>query len=311
MACFYPLKGYRAKYPNPSGKFSIVFNAKDGYADMPITVPCGRCTGCRLEKSRQWATRCVHEAQMHDENSYLTLTFSDQHLPDDYSVRVRDHQLFLKKLRKHVYEKTGRKLRFFLCGEYGDLNRRPHYHALIFGYQFKDLRLWKKNPNGDPVYTSETLTRIWGMGHCTVGEVTFQSAAYVARYVMKKQTGENAEMHYTTIHPLTGEIVCQNPEYVTMSRGGNKKGRGGIGARWLEQFQADAYPSDFIIMNGVKVKPPKWYDTVLEADDPLLYREIKRRRKAFARKSKDNTPARLKVREKVAQAKLEKLERKL
>lgn len=284
-----------------------MFDPKYGYEDLPVTVPCGRCTGCRLERSRQWATRCVHESQMHAANSYITLTFSDQHLPDGYTVSVRDYQLFMKRLRKHV----GSGVRFFACGEYGDINRRPHYHALLFGHEFKDQKLWSQNANGDPIYVSPTLTKLWGQGHCTLGDVTFQSAAYVARYVMKKRTGDTAEDHYTTVHPLTGEIVVQTPEFVTMSRGG-RTGLGGIGSGWLAKFKSDVYPDDFIIVNGVKVKPPRWYDAVLERDDPQLHKEMVRRRKISARlRAEDNTPQRLRAREKVLKAKLSKLKRSL
>ena len=102
MACFRPLYGYKSKVKNATGKRSIVFNIKDGFADMPITLPCGRCIGCRLEKSRQWAIRCVHEASMYDQNCLLTLTFDDEHLNEKRTLVKRDFQLFMKKLRKHV-----------------------------------------------------------------------------------------------------------------------------------------------------------------------------------------------------------------
>lgn len=306
VPCFFPLKGYRAKDPNPSGKRSIVFDRKLAYEDRPVQVPCGQCMGCRLERSRQWAVRCVHEAQLHSQNSYLTLTFNNRSLPDTYSVNVRDHQLFLKRVRKRLGP-----VRFFLCGEYGDINRRPHYHALLFGKDFRDKKLHGYNANGDKIYTSDLLNELWGQGNCTLGDVTFQSAAYVARYVMKKRTGENAEKHYTVVHPLTGEVVVQAPEYVVMSRGG-RTGLGGIGSGWLAKFKSDVYPDDFIVLDGHKFKPPRWYDAVLERDDPKLHREMRRRRKIVARaRAADNTPERLKVRHKVLKAKLSRLKREL
>lgn len=299
MPCFSPLEGYRAKEPNPNGKRRIVFNPAHGYVDRPVKVPCGQCVGCKLERSRQWATRCVHEAQMHDANSFITLTYSDDHLPDDYSVSVRETQLFTKKLRKRM----GR-FRYFQCGEYGAELRRPHYHMLLFGMEFPDLSLYRQNAQGDCIYTSKLLEEIWGKGFCTVGQVTFQSAAYTARYVMKKRTGEAAQHHYQWVHPCTGEIVEQTPEFVTMSR------RPGIGKAWLDRFRSDVYPGDFVVLNGKKVRPPKWYDTVLERDDPKLYRELKIRRKLAGLKHADNnTRARLRVRETVQLAKLENLKR--
>lgn len=243
---------------------------------------------------------------MHTSNSYVTLTYEDRYLPDDYSIDVRHHQLFMKRVRKRYGP-----VRFFLCGEYGDINRRPHYHALLFGMEFNDLIPWSRNASGDDVFISPSLTDTWGLGHCTVGDVTFQSAAYVARYVMKKRSGEDAEAHYTTVHPLTGEVVVQRPEYVAMSRGG-RTGQGGIGAAWLEKFRTDVYPSDFIVINGRRVRPPRWYDAVLERDDPKLFREMKRRRKvrAIAQKA-DNTSRRLRVKEMVLDAKVNRLNRSL
>lgn len=208
----------------------------------------------------------------------------------------------MKKLRKRF----GKGIRYFHCGEYGDELRRPHYHALIFGFDFEDKSLYRQNAQGDSLYTSEALSKEWGKGFCTTGDVTFQSAAYVARYVMKKRTGPQAEDHYKMIHPKTGEIVTQRPEYTTMSR------RPGIGTGWLEKFKTDVYPGDFIILNGKRVRPPRWYDTVLERDDPKLFRELKRRRKLSTHLYADNnTPARLKVREKLQERRLERLERKL
>lgn len=212
----------------------------------------------------------------------------------------------MKRLRKEYGP-----VRFFLCGEYGDQSRRPHYHALLFGLDFPDRKLFGYNANGDAIFVSQSLTKIWGQGHCTIGDVSFQSAAYVARYVMKKRTGEGAEEHYTTINPLTGEVVVQAPEYVAMSRGG-RSGKGGIGSQWLQRFKSDVYPSDFIVLNGHKFKPPRWYDAVLERDDPQLHKEMRRRRKAAAQLRKaDNTRARLRTREVCLMAKLNRLHRSL
>lgn len=307
MPCYFPLKGYRALDPNPSGKRSIVFNPKYGYEDRPVSVPCGRCNGCRLEYSRQWAVRCVHESQLHAENCYITLTYNNDHLPRDYSINVRDYQLFLKRLRKRIGH-----FRFFLCGEYGDVDRRPHYHALLFGKDFSDRVFHGYNKNGDPLFISKILENEWGNGFCTVGDATFESAAYVARYAMKKVNGERAATHYQWVHPLTGEIVQQMPEFLRMSRGG-RTGQGGIGSGWLAKFRRDVYPDDFIILpNGHKCKPPRWYDAVLERDDPKLHREMVRRRKLAAKsRAADNTPARLRVRSRVLDAKLKRLKRSL
>lgn len=300
MPCFHPLKGYRGKTPGPSGKYPIVFNINDGYADRPVEVSCGQCVGCRLERSRQWAIRCVHEAAFHADNAFITLTYAPEHLPHGATLRPRDFTLFMKRLRKRV----GTKIRYFHCGEYGDKENRPHYHAIIFGYDFPDKSLWRVTRDGNNLYMSKELDETWGMGISTIGAVTFESAAYTARYIMKKKTGELAEKHYAYIDPETGEILQRQPEYVTMSR------RPGIGKGWSDTFNSDVYPGDFVVLDGKKMRPPRFYDQQLEEYDENLHTEIKRGRKANARKhAENNTPERLAIREKIQLKKLEQLKR--
>ena len=93
---------YRGRTRSQNGKFPIVFTPKDGYYDMPIQVPCGQCAGRRLDQSKQWALRCVHEAQVHDENCFITLTYNNENLPKDGSLNKRDFQLFMKRLIKEM-----------------------------------------------------------------------------------------------------------------------------------------------------------------------------------------------------------------
>lgn len=140
VACYSPIVGYRATYLTKNGKRPIVFNKAYGYTDMEVKVPCGKCKGCRLEYSRQWAIRCVHEAQMHDDNAFITLTYSQENIPKDRSIHKEELQKFFKRLRKN----TNVKLRYFACGEYGKQKNRPHYHAIIFGYSFPDKTLYSK-----------------------------------------------------------------------------------------------------------------------------------------------------------------------
>ncbi len=275
MVCFHPLTAYRA----PGGQ--VVFNPKDGWGDRPLELACGQCQGCRLERSRQWAIRCVHEAQTHKQNCFITLTYDDENLPKDGSLCLADWQKFAKRLRR----KAG-PFRFFHCGEYGDLNFRPHYHACIFGLDFvADRGLWKDDGKF-PLFRSPLLDQTWGLGFATVGALTFKSAAYVARYVMKKVTGEAAAEHY-------GDL---RPEYVTMSR------RPGIGSAWFKQFKSDVYPSDEVVHEGKRYRPPRFYDSLIGADELDEYK-VKRRRSVVNR-SKELTPARLVVREKCLEASL-------
>lgn len=301
MVCYHPVSGYRSRSADPkTGRRSIVFNSHDGYVDLPVTFPCGQCIGCRLERSRQWAIRCYHEAQLHEENCFITLTFADEHLPEDYSVDLRTWQLFLKRLRK----RHGRGIRFFHCGEYGEKFGRPHYHACIFNFDFRDKVLWKVQ-NEVPLYTSEDLGELWPFGFSSVGTVTFQSAAYVARYIMKKITGPGAEAHYEWVDS-DGVIHQRKPEYTTMSR------MPGLGQGWLSAFTPDVYPSDYVVLNGKKVRPPKYYDRQYEITEERLFRSIRAKRMRGAKKHSDNnTKDRLAVRETVQGAKLNRLPRKL
>ncbi len=303
MACYHPITAWRSKQLNPTGKRSLVFQIKDAIDDDPVVIPCGQCVGCRLERSRQWAIRCVHEASLYDSNCFITLTYNDDCLPSDRSLDVREFQLFMKRLRK----KYGSKIRFFHCGEYGEQYGRPHYHACLFNFDFPDKELWKTTKTGDRLYTSESLQALWPFGYSTIGDVTFESAAYVARYIMKKVTGEKADDHYVSVDKSTGEVLGKRkPEYTTMSR------RPGLGKAWLERFNADVYPGDFVVLNGKKMRPPKYYDAQLQASDPYLFEQLKDNRELLSYEHIDNcTPDRLLVRETVQLARLKNLPREL
>lgn len=133
------------------------------------------------------------------------------------------------------------------------------------------------------LYTSKELDEMWGLGHCYIGQATFESAAYVARYCLKKVTGKDALHYYNEIDPKTGEIISETlPEYVTMSK------NPAIGLDWYEQFKDDCFPNDSITTRGIKVKPPKYYLSKLELTDPDLYAKVKSQRKAAAFKNQTN-----------------------
>lgn len=282
------MKGYRSVHKNASGKRSIVFNLRSGYSDMKVTLPCGQCIGCRLDRSRQWAIRCMHEASLHSRNCFITLTFNDDHVTD--SLDKRDFVLFMKRLRK----KFGRGPRYFHCGEYGELLQRPHHHACLFNFDFPDKVLFSVN-RGVSLYRSAALEKLWPFGFSTVGAVTFESAAYVARYVTKKITGKMADSHYE------GKV----PEYVTMSR------RPGIARNWIESFKDDVYPSDFVVIrNGIKCRPPRYYDSIYDLQDPDSFATIKSQRVSRLNNHKDDlTPERLLVREEVQLSRFSRLKR--
>jgi hypothetical protein len=305
MTCYHPLQAWYSKEINPSGKRSLVFNPKKAHQpDAPLEIACGQCIGCRLERSRQWAIRCTHEASLYEDNCFITLTFDDDNLykrDNPWSLDVRDFQLFMKRLRKQY----GDGIRFYHCGEYGDLYKRPHYHACLFNFDFPDKQLWRVI-NGHRLYRSPSLERIWPYGFSTVGTMTFESAAYCARYILKKQTGDNAEKRYHAIDDETGEYFDLKPEYNTMSR------RPGIAAGWYEKFRDDVYPHDYVVMRGKKMRPPKFYDRLLERTRPYEFDQIKEDRVMSAMVHDDNlTPERLAVRELCKLEQLKKLPRNL
>lgn len=283
MPCFHPLKGFKGL------NGGISWSPSQSFVDLKMQVPCGQCIGCRLERSRQWAVRMMHEAKLHPDNCFLTLTYSPEHLPEDWSLNKRHFQLFMKRLRKKVSPK---RISFFHCGEYGDKNGRPHYHAIVFNHNFDDRKVWSKNGRGDVVYTSEVLNELWALGECFIGNVSFESAAYVARYCLKKVVGTKAAEYYRRCNPVTGELYDLVPEYATMSL------NPAIGKAWFDRFGNDVRAYDGVVVAGVLTRAPRYYDKLRGKSS---MRKVKRKRlfktlEHFA----DNTDVRLLDREKVA-----------
>lgn len=300
MPCFYPLDAWQTSqgdihfYPKGSAGKS-----RQNGADYKreLTLPCGRCIGCRLEKSRQWAIRMMHEAQMHEENSFITLTYNDDNVPFQGQLIGHHFTDFMKRLRYHV----GKPIRYYMCGEYGEDFDRPHFHACVFGHGFYEDRLpLSKLASGGFLFSSERLDKIWEKGFCSVGELTFESAAYCARYVTKKVTGDLAESHYLRVDGTTGEIYYKEPEFARMSL------KPGIGATWLEKYKDDVYNFDHVVVNGMKLKAPRFYDNKLEEFDHVRrdLLEVTRLERRLKMNHNDNTYERLRVREEVAKAKL-------
>jgi hypothetical protein len=307
MPCFSPVLCWRSKDVNPTGKRSLVFIEAKGLDNSQLEVPCGGCVGCRLDRSRQWSLRLMHESKLHDLKCFLTLTYDDFHLPANGSL-VKAHPVgFLKRLRRrHAFHNDGAKLRYYLCGEYGDENGRPHYHIILFGCDFADKRPHSKNSRGDQRYRSDMLDEVWGHGLCDIGSVTAESCGYVSRYIMKKVNGDLAADHYTRVDPLTGEIFNLQPEYNAMSL------KPGIGLNFYEKFKSDFYPRDNAVMKGKLFPVPKYYDRQLEKSDPDLLLDLKelRAERALTRQA-DSTPSRLKVRREVLLSRISTLKRSL
>ena len=298
VACYHPISAYQ------TADGSIVFSELKRFdIRRTLSLPCGQCVGCRLEKSRQWATRCIHEASLHQENAFVTLTYDDAHLPDNDSLFYPDFQKFMKRLRKHFNPKT---VRFYMCGEYGENFSRPHYHACLFGLDFPDKIHHSTTSAGCNIYSSDLLDSLWGKGFTSIGDVTFESAAYVARYILKKINGELADAHYEKTNPDTGEVVRRVSEFTSMSL------KPGVGAGWFGKWEADVYPHDYCIVRGRKVRPPRYYDQILSRTRPDQLESIKFARECRGREQADeNTDERLNVRELVANARLNQFPRKL
>lgn len=356
MPCFYPLDAWQTI--GGDIRFYATGSRRKGTAAKEfrrdIKLPCGRCHGCRLNRATQWATRCLHESQLHESNCFLTLTLkpiwdyappagrlrlstagtvdsgeiraelptiapnglegpniahmdnSAQDIEDPTAgLSIKTHQKFMKRMR----EKIG-PVRFYMCGEYGEKLDRPHYHYLVFGYDFPDKYYYKTSESGEKLYRSSLLETLWPFGHAWIGSVTYESCAYVASYVMKKITGDQADWHYRRTDER-GEEYWLQPEFNLMSRGG-KDGRG-IAAEWWDKFNNDVTAHDAIVHpGGFKAKPPRYYDKLLELMDPKMFETLKAQREARAKLLRaDNTPERLRVKEVCALARMKLKKRQL
>lgn len=293
MRCFSPISAFQLD----DGR--VVF-AERGAVRRPLTLRCGQCIGCRLKRSRDWAIRCMHEVQMHPYSSFVTLTYDSLFLPDNGSLTYKDFQRFMYRVRK----KFG-KVRFFMCGEYGERGR-PHFHCILFGLWFADREYFRTLPSGHKIYRSAILEALWPFGYCSIGEVSFESAAYVARYICKKVTGDDAEDHYKRVNLESGEVFHLTPEFCHMSL------KPGIGRTWFEKFGVDVFPQDSVVMDGKKHSVPKYYDRLLALQDAFVSDDVEYDRimKAAAHVD-DCSPERLAVQEHVARARLSLSKRKI
>lgn len=310
MTCYSPLKGYYSKTLTVNGKRRFVTDrAKSN--DQPLEIPCGQCIGCKLQRSLDWAARIEKEASLYDDNCFVTLTYAPENLPPGASLVKPDHQNFVKRLKSAVRYKYGRaaakKIRFFMCGEYGENLGRPHYHYILLNFDFPDKIHHRNADRGEKIFRSAMLEELWPYGFSEIGSVTFDSAAYVARYCTKKITGPMAESHYTVLDAETGEYITKQPEFTAMSL------KPGIGEPWLQKFASDVYNQDTLVTRaGAKIRPPRYYDKRYEVQNPDHYKKVLQRREQrpvnifntaeYNRMMLDNTESRLKVKETVHKA---------
>ena len=341
MPCFHPQVGYRSSKPNANGKYPIVFNKRElEGAVRGITIPCKNCIGCRLEESRQWAIRATHEAMMYPENCFITLTYAPEHLPKN-GVLVKEHaEKFMKDLReKYRYEKGKTGIRSFGCAEYGykcktcgknkidcyKANKekydhewnptfgRPHYHLCLFNHDWSDKKLLYSK-KGNNYYKSQELEELWGRGITVTTDMTWETAAYVGRYVTKKIKGKGAEKkdelgltHYEELDPTTGEIIQKPPERsICISR------MPGLGKPWFDRYYKDCYPGDQIKLRGKTFRPPKYYDDLYEKLDPEDMKRVKIKRMVDGeKKRKETTLSQLEEKERKQKKSAKKLVREL
>lgn len=286
MACYSPLRGFMAE-----GRF--VFDER-----APMRIPCGHCVGCRLEYSRQWMIRIMHEASLYKDNCFLTLTYENAPV----SLRYKDFQDFMKRYRKMFSNNV---IRFYMAGEYGEENKRAHFHACIFGHDFEDKKVFSRR-RGNRLYVSVALQKLWPYGFSTIGQLTAQSAAYVARYVMKKRGADHPD--YEFVNPQTGEVHQRVPEFCRMSL------KPGIGQGWFDKYKSDVFPKDRIVFNGKELGVPRYYLNLLKRHDRDMYDAVKEKRWEYRHSAMffaNNSPKRLAVREEVALSKAKILKREL
>ena len=297
MPCYKPYLGFQS----PSGKVYFSPDRKNEWPMIPI--PCGKCLGCRLEYSRQWAIRCTKEASLHKDNCFITITYDDKFLPKK-GVSKKDCQDFLKRLRRSIeYHnlsccETG--LRYFLCGEYGSRTCRAHYHAILFGFRPSDLISFGYE-NGHNIYISPFLTDVWGMGNVIVGEsVTFESCAYVARYIMK-QYEKKGDSSYDEFYKIFRK------DFILSSR------RPAIGFGFFEKNQRELERLDkVLIRDGVVSLPPKYFSKKLKERNPERYEELKQKRiEAAPKETLLRTMKRLHAARVIKEKQIERLKRGL
>jgi len=241
------------------------------------------------------------EASLHERNSFLTLTYDDAHVPADGNLSKTIVPDFIESLRKRRRKPDPPcPVRYYQCGEYGEKRKRPHYHVALFGEDFRESRVpMRRRGSRFPEWISSEMCELWPSGQHLIGSLSFESAAYIARYVVDKVTGSRAESHYEEVDCATGELRQRTPEFATMSR------RPGIGSGWLERYRSDVYPSDEVRMSGAVSKPPRFFDRVLEREDPAAHAALVQKRQASGfRKMYERSAERLQVREVCAQTRL-------
>jgi hypothetical protein len=298
MKCTSPLSAYLAE----GGGLTFHPLARHGDA-REIKIPCRQCLSCRLNRASEWQTRLIHEGKRHSSKIFLTLTYDNEHLPEFGSLQTRHLQLFIKRLRKAI---APLKIRYYACGEYGDTTRRAHYHAIIYGWEPSDGSLHSVSHTGDRLYVSRLLSQLWTFGNHLFSPADEGTMGYVARYTLKKQTGQTGKDIYKHVDDETGELTPIKPPFAVMSL------RPMIGADHLDKFQDDYFRLGSTIINGVRKPLPIAYVRKLKKIRPDWHVDFVDSGAEFAFQHKDDlTYQRLAVADEVLKAKTQSLKRKL
>lgn len=291
MACYHPVP---AKQDTPGGPVKLW----PPIGHESFAIPCGKCIGCRTARALQWAQRCVHESRLYHHNTFITLTYADEKLPQDGHLRKQDLQRFFKRLRKHTSSRNNRinhdpsyPIRYFACGEYGDRTQRPHYHAILFNCGFTDGTRVNKD-----YHTSAVLKELWTDGNNTIAEANGARANYIAQYALKKQ-GQGD-------HDADG--VYRPAPFLCMSL------KPAIGTQWLQQHKDDLAYGYMVTNKGKKTSVPRTYRKKLETWDPLFAEEIQGRitQHRLRNPTDAGTPARLADAETIHHARKQLTERR-
>lgn len=287
MSCYHPIKAFRTT----SGVSFSELRRDNHMGD--IQLPCGWCLGCRRRRASDWTVRVMHEAQSHERACFLTLTYGESKAPPLFSLCYEDVQKFLKRVRFHKGP-----ARFFVCGEYGPIGKRPHYHMCLFGADFREDRVeWKKSSSGFMCYRSAEAERLWTHGSVTVQDLTPETASYCAKYILKKPLGKEHAKGYPVIDEDGVIVGYREREFAHMSL------KPAIGATWFKKYYKDVACGDSAIVENRELQTPRYYDRLfrrmksgVDMDDI----EWKRYKRAVAQ-AWNNSPQRLAVREEIAQ----------
>ncbi|UYD39220.1 MAG: replication initiator protein [Wigfec virus K19_160] len=235
-----------------------------------MALACGQCMPCRLNARRVWTHRIMLESLLHGDNCMVTLTYTEESLPENGTLVPKHLQDWLKRFRKSI---EPLKIRFYGVGEYGDQSERPHYHVILFGYP--NCRFGKTRVNRISCCDScDRVRDTWSHGGVFLCELSTETAQYTAGYVTKKMTKKDDP-----------RLKGRYPEFARMSNGGrNQSGGIGAGMMWdvasaLMQFDLEDKQTDVpsALRHGTRLLP--------------LGRYLRRKLRAYVGKDEKTPPA--------------------